>query len=92
MYHEVPGQASDGAQVRGHPKDPREVQLRINAEGDWIAEVDAAVGLDDHVVGAVELAAMVTIGHHRDLTIGLPAGHPSGVVLACDEAALGDRG
>ena len=53
-----------------------------------VGEIDAAVGLDDDVVGPVETAALEAVGDHRDAAVELLARHPPGVVLAGDQAAL----
>src|SRR5215813_5906882 len=53
-----------------------------------IGEIDASVGLADHVIGAVEPLALVAIHEHVDAPVGGHARHPPLVALAEDEAPL----
>src|SRR5690606_4710417 len=53
-----------------------------------IGEVDAAVALDDDVVGAVELLALVVARQRRAAAVRLGARHPARGVLADDQPAL----
>ena len=89
--HEVVYQQRDGAQVRGDAVYPGVLVVPLFGrcgQRPRVGEVDAAVGLHHHVVGAVEAAALEAGGHHGDAAVGLGAGHAAAVVLAGDEAAL----
>src|SRR6185369_16501592 len=50
-------------------------------------EPHAAVGVDEHVIGGVEVLALPALGEHRDRAIVLVANDASGGVLTRDEAA-----
>src|SRR5260221_3552403 len=53
-----------------------------------IGEPDAAIRLDDDIVGRVEPLAAVVVGEHGDAAVRLGAGDAARAVLAGDEAAL----
>ena len=62
--------------------------LRRVGAGPRVGEVDAAVGLDDDVVGPVELAALKAVGDDGEAAVELQPGDAAAVVLAGDEPAL----
>src|SRR5262250_3032670 len=62
--------------------------VEVHAAVRRVAEVDAAVGRADDVVGAVELLAVVVGGHGRDAPVRLGARDLARGVLAGEEAPL----
>src|SRR5215470_4242250 len=62
--------------------------VEVHAAVRRVAEVDAAVGCADDVVGAVELLAVVVGGHGRDAPVRLGARDLARGVLAGEEAPL----
>ena len=89
--HEVVHQQRDAAQVGCDAVDAGVGQVPLlgrRGQRPRVGEVDAAVGLHHHVVGAVEAAALEAGGHHGDAAVGLGAGDAAAVVLAGNEPAL----
>ena len=92
---EVADQQGQCAQVGGEAKDAGDGLFPLlagAAEGPGVGEVDAAVGFDDHIVGAVELAALELVGVDGGGAVVFPAADAAAVVFGGDEASLGVAG
>ena len=84
-------QQGQRAQVGGEAKDAGDGLFPLlagAAEGPGVGEVDAAVGFDDHIVGAVELAALELVGEDGGGAVVFPPADAAAVVFGGDEAAL----
>ena len=44
--------------------------------------------VDHNIIGAVEFAALPTVGQHGDCAVGFEARHPAGLVFTHEQAAL----
>ena len=91
----IPHQQGDAAQVGRHAVDAGEVQVKLRLlrhSGVGVGEIDGAVGLRHHVVGAVQRAALKAVGDHGKAAVGFLAGYAAPVVFGGEQAALGVAG
>ena len=61
--------------------------VTVDAVG-GIGEPDRAVRFDDHVVGRVQLLALIPVGEHADRSVMLDPATPASTMLAGDEPSL----
>src|SRR5262249_23589831 len=88
---EIAYQERHGTEIGAHPIDAHEGHIPLLPDigsRPRVGEVDAAIGLDYHVVGPIEPLPLEAVGDHRDAAVRFLPRHAPALSLAGNDPAL----